>query len=284
MQLTEHFYPLLLFLPLAAASLSLWSIVIQVRFATPLFAPRSAALPKNSLVLIATGLLLVMLQILLPAIFFQLNPIGPDASELSRNLYKVRAGVAVDFSMLAIGFLAIVPLLRDERRLIGLHLENPKAQCQSGVVGFTLAILPVALIVAAVAYFKTPDQIHSLLQLIQKEPSFEVIAWSVLSAVVAAPLSEELLYRVLFQEGLIVAGYSPRLVIPGVAIFFCLNHANPNDPSSFLQTLPLLPLALLLGWVYHSRNSYLASVLMHMLFNTFNILILLATLIENPPA
>ena len=75
------------------------------------------------------------------------------------------------------------------------------------------------------------------------------------AAVIAAPLAEEMLYRVLLQQGFIVAGNPPRLVILGVAIFFCLNHANPTDPSSFLQTLPLLPLALLLGWVEHLRET-----------------------------
>jgi membrane protease YdiL (CAAX protease family) len=145
-------------------------------------------------------------------------------------------------------------------------------------MGFTLSILPVALLVAAVAPFKKPEQLHGMLQLLQNDPSAELVTWIIVSAVIAAPLSEELLYRVLFQEGLIVAGYSPRLVIFGVAIFFCLNHANPNDPSSFLQTLPLFPLALLLGWVYHLRNSFLACVLIHMLFNTVNILLLLSSL------
>lgn len=279
MQLTEHFYPMLIFLPLAAASLSLWTIVIRVRFAMPLFARRAEALPKESPVLIVTALLLVVMQVLLPAIFVQLIPIDRDAPELVKNLYRVRTGVATDFAMLAIGLMVILPLLRDERRLIGLHLENTKSQCFLGIMGFTLSILPVALLVAAVAPFKKPEQLHGMLQLLQNDPSAELVTWIIVSAVIAAPLSEELLYRVLFQQGLIVAGYSPRLVIPGVAIFFCLNHANPNDPSSFLQTLPLLPLALLLGWVYHLRNSYLACVLIHMLFNTFNILILLATLI-----
>ena len=63
MQLTEHFYPMLIFLPLAAASLSLWTIVIRVQFQMPLFAPRADALPKESPVLIVTALLLVVIQV-----------------------------------------------------------------------------------------------------------------------------------------------------------------------------------------------------------------------------
>ncbi|HSG70821.1 MAG TPA: hypothetical protein VLA12_10425, partial [Planctomycetaceae bacterium] len=189
MQLTEHLYPLLLFLPFAAASLGVWVYLIRVRFAMPLFAPRAESLPKASPVLIVTALLLVVMQVLLPAIFVQLNPIAQNSPELAENLYKVRTGVATDFAMLAIGLMVILPLLRNDRRLIGLHLENPKSQCFSGIMGFTLSILPVALLVAAVAPFKKPEQLHGMLQLLQNDPSAELITWIIVSAVIAAPLS-----------------------------------------------------------------------------------------------
>ena len=277
MSFLENLLPVLLIGVPLAISLWVWVETLRAKFQTPLLLPRSEPLPSRTAILFGAGLLVTLLQIaLVPGILLLINPDLAKRGEefnIDLQLFAIRAGVGVDVAILLIGLIAVCQLTPDNRRLVGFHNNQRNSQIQAGMRGFVLSLLPVFLLVLAVSYFRKEEHLHEMLQLIQKEPSFEVIAWTVCSAVIAAPLAEEMLYRVLFQQGLIAAGHPPRIVIPGVALYFCLNHGNPNDPSSYLQTLPLLPLALILGWVYHLRNSFLACVLIHMLFNAFNIMI-----------
>jgi membrane protease YdiL (CAAX protease family) len=47
-------------------------------------------------------------------------------------------------------------------------------------------------------------------------------------------------------------------------------------PSPPLCSVALVPLALVLGYVYYRSNSYLAAVIVHALFNALNVFISLA--------
>jgi membrane protease YdiL (CAAX protease family) len=273
---------LLVFIPIAI-SLGMWGAALRNHLEISLMAARREPLPRRTAVLFGAALLVTLLQmILVPLIVRAIRPdfsAPPSEFNASRALFGVRVGVGVDAAVLLAGLLAIAMRPRDDRRWIGFHRDQPRTQLRYGLIGFGFSLFPVYLLVLAVSPFKKPEHLHGMLQLIQAQPSFEVLAWTIGSAVIAAPLAEEMLYRVLFQQGLIALGHPPRLVILGVAAFFCLNHANPHDPASFLQTLPLLPLALILGWVVYLRNSFLACVVIHMLFNAFNILISLVSLI-----
>jgi membrane protease YdiL (CAAX protease family) len=85
------------------------------------------------------------------------------------------------------------------------------------------------------------------------------VFWIVLSAAFLAPLTEELLYRVLLQ-GWAQSHLAPWQAIVASSFVFVAQH-------SMSDWLPLLPLALILGYVYHRRRSYLAVVVLHALFN-----------------
>jgi membrane protease YdiL (CAAX protease family) len=81
-----------------------------------------------------------------------------------------------------------------------------------------------------------------------------------LAVAVVAPLSEELLFRVVLQ-GWLTERISATVAVPVVAIVFAAVHG-------WRDGLALLPLALILGYVFARRRSYLAVVTTHALFNS----------------
>ena len=90
-----------------------------------------------------------------------------------------------------------------------------------------------------------------------------------ISAVLVAPWAEEMAFRVIMQRSLLRI-FSPSLSILLTAVAFCAIHPSWQD------AVALLPLAIVLGVTYHRTGSYLAVVLIHMLFNAVNILSMMA--------
>lgn len=180
-------------------------------------------------------------------------------SELMNLNTQINAGLSLLVILIAAVFISTRPA--DERREVGFRADDLRGQVWFGLQGFLLALIPVYLLVMAVSPWKqTEDAVHPLLRLVEDGYLF----WPIVSAVLIAPLQEELIYRVFLQEGLVAAGYPIERALPAVAIFFCINHSFPD-------MIPLVPLALLFGATLHYRRSFLACVLMHMLFNGFNI-------------
>ncbi len=159
--------------------------------------------------------------------------------------------------------LMLIALLAGSGRLsaadFGLKWKPLTGQLHDGWFGFKLTILPMTVALAMTIPLKTPELQHPLLKLLAHDPDHVKLALIVFLAVVIAPLSEELIFRVILQSTLsrIVR---PRLAILAVAVFFSAVH-GPVD------ALTLLPLALVLGSVFHRRHSYLAVVVIHGLFN-----------------
>jgi membrane protease YdiL (CAAX protease family) len=98
----------------------------------------------------------------------------------------------------------------------------------------------------------------------------ETVAWITIAVLVAAPLCEELLFRMILQ-GWLQDRVAPATAVIAVAFAFAAIHAN-----SWPDPLPLIPLSLILGYVYYRRRSYLANVVMHALFNGMNLLMALS--------
>ena len=115
--------------------------------------------------------------------------------------------------------------------------------------------------------FKSEKTQHPLLRLLSDSPTLESILWSVAAAVVVAPLVEELLFRVVLQ-GWLKTVIAPRWAIGITSVLFGFVHGFPD-------AIPLVVLAIVLGYVYQQRNSYAAVVTMHGLFNAFNLTLLL---------
>ena len=141
----------------------------------------------------------------------------------------------------------------------GLKWQPLLSQLRDGWFGFKLAILPMAVSMALTTPLRTRDSQNPLLRLLADRPEYVTLALIVFIAAVLAPLSEELIFRVILQ-GTLTTVMPARLAIPIVAVAFSAVH-GPVDG------LALLPLALVLGCVFHRRHSYLSVVVIHGLFN-----------------
>lgn len=154
--------------------------------------------------------------------------------------------------------------------LVELHDPFPTQWAELQLAGraFLAALLPVFAVnfVVQGLGFRDPEKQHLLFQFLKAFPSATAMAWVVLTAVFLAPLVEELLFRVILQNWLTRKLGASRAV-PLVAIAFALMHWSPGRPDHW----PLLPLALILGYVYERRRRYLTCVAVHALFNACNL-------------
>lgn len=157
----------------------------------------------------------------------------------------------------------------------GFHLNNVWQQVADGVLGFAAAVLPVLAVWLLTLPWRNSRNSHGLLQLLEQDRSVATVTWIVLAAVVLAPLVEELIYRVVLQTWLQRIA-PPREALVAVAVIFAAVHRLPD-------AVPLLPLALILGYVYQQRRCFLSVVLLHMLFNAANLALAMLT-IPSPAA
>lgn len=143
----------------------------------------------------------------------------------------------------------------------GIAWRPAGRQWTAGLIAVTLAWLPVFLVLFATQYagLRTEERAHSVLRMLSAAPSWETWIWASVSAVVFAPIVEELLFRVILQSWLVQQlGLGWGLAI--ASVLFAAVHTFPDS-------LALIPLALMFGYLYHRRFSYLAVVIAHALFN-----------------
>jgi uncharacterized protein len=143
----------------------------------------------------------------------------------------------------------------------GINTVDTPSQIAAGVKGFVASWIPVAviLLIAAQLNLRTEEGQHSFFKVLEDHPGATTIFWIFLAAVILAPLAEELVYRVVLQ-GWLQTWTSPITAIVLVAVVFSLVHG-------WRDALPLLPLALILGYVYNRTYSYWTVVTIHLLFN-----------------
>jgi membrane protease YdiL (CAAX protease family) len=160
----------------------------------------------------------------------------------------------------------VIPLVsreQPETASLGFHLDGWPQQIWLGVVGFLVCVAPVIAAWSTTLPWRTKTSQHGLLQLLEQDDSLVALAWIVLAAVVLAPLLEELMYRVILQTWLQRIA-PPREALIAVAVVFAAVHRLPD-------AVPLLPLALILGYLYQQTRSFLTVVVTHMLFNATNL-------------
>ena len=134
-----------------------------------------------------------------------------------------------------------------------------------GIVGFLACLLPTLIVFQATLPFRPENLMHPLLKLIGEDQTGQVLITVTISAVLVAPWVEELMFRVILQRTLL-NHLSPSFSILLTALAFCAIHPSWQD------AVGLAPLALVLGVTYHRTGSFLAVVVIHMLFNAYNIL------------
>jgi len=199
------------------------------------------------------------LMFLMLVLFFRLLPVEPS----SRPVQDVTAGDLARLAIVNFGLALVLPgiLVSGPRplRAFGIRADGLMEQIRDGVWGFLLSLLPMIPFLIATAPFRTRETQNSLLRLLADDPTPGTIALIALLAVVIAPLFEEMVFRVVLQ-GWLSTVVSPAVSIPVTALIFAGIHGT-------IDGIALIPLALVLGWVFHRRHSYVSVLVIHGLFN-----------------
>jgi membrane protease YdiL (CAAX protease family) len=154
-------------------------------------------------------------------------------------------------------------------RGLGLSMRHSLWDTVRGVVGY-LTIMPICIglfLLVGWLFKRTAADEHPLLVLLG-EGGLSV-GWQVLivvSAVVLAPVAEELMFRGLLQSALRRAGAGPWLAIACASVVFAGSHfTQPKDMPA------LAALAVALGYNYERTGRLYPSMLMHAVFNAVSI-------------
>lgn len=169
-------------------------------------------------------------------------------------------------------FLILLPLLavtRIERlRDFGFDLADWRQQVRLGLETGAASLLPVFLMLQATYFLRSEADQHVMLRALQDDPGLEVLGAVLLAAVISAPLLEELLFRVILL-GWLKSRFDSRLAIGVSAIAFAGVH-GPKDG------IALLPLAVMLGWLYDRQMRFVPVFTAHAFFNLWNIVLALS--------
>lgn len=204
--------------------------------------------------------------------------ISGDLDAMPPGEMTLRAmGVIIIGSTIA-GAVAAIALLRViTQRTPDLGFRIRRTDPLWGLAAF-LAALPVILLTSNVAGIidtliagEPPDEIaHNTLRLMVGAKGS--MWWWVTTAgvIFGAPIAEELLYRGFFQSSLVALTRSRWLSIGVTSVVFALVHVGTAD----LQALPsLFVLSIALGVAFERKGRIGVPIVMHALFNLFNVLI-----------
>lgn len=174
------------------------------------------------------------------------------------------------FSTVVVGWLTTNYAARKVRLSDFGLASSPSGWFRDALLGVLAcgAMLPIVYVVNAVviALLGQPS-VHPAIESLMNKPRTETVLSAALLAVVLAPVFEELAFRVLLQgwlERRWDRGAWPPIVLSAVA--FGLAHTNQG-----YAPIPIIVLALGLGYVYRQTHSYPAVVAMHATFNALSL-------------
>ncbi len=133
------------------------------------------------------------------------------------------------------------------------------------------AALKLIIVLISMTIVGEPPKSHPFLEMIDAGVSISMIATILIMAVFVAPIVEELQFRVIVLGGIAQLGW-PKLALFGSSILFAFAHGFPDS-------IALIPLAIGLGYTYLRRRSYVTVMLVHFLFNAFNMVLALVGLL-----
>ena len=169
--------------------------------------------------------------------------------------------------------LVLLPILmgNDVRRLtaLGFGLANWRRQLADGLETALASVFPVLVVLLATSPFRSEEQTHEFLRLLQEDASPQAFGAVLLAAVVLAPLLEELLFRVILLEWL-KTHMTAREAITVSSVAFAVVHGP-------LDGVALLPLAILLGCLYDAKRSFWSVFVAHGCFNLWNIVLTMSS-------
>lgn len=170
----------------------------------------------------------------------------------------------------------LVYLLLPRAPAAGLRPRAGDAPRAGGAFLLTLpVVLSVGALASAAAYWITgepPDAIaHSTLAEIREQRHNPWVAAVIAGAVLGAPLWEEFTYRVFLQSGLARVLKDRLLAVVLASVAFALVHRVGASPVPWHAVVAIFVLGLSCGIAYERTGRPGVPVLMHALFNAFNI-------------
>ena len=166
---------------------------------------------------------------------------------------------------------------RDGLTAFGLVSLHPWRDVAAGVLALLAAgpmVMGVAVLMAAASMLwveKPPLAQHEMLRVVMEAGGGSWPVWTMLvSAVVIAPLVEEVIYRGLVQTALLnLGGVQKRWSVVLIsACWFTLIHTS----VSWQGLAGLFVLAMVLAWLYERHRSLWPGIVLHMGFNAVNFL------------
>ena len=231
------------------------------------------------------------------AVYIVMMTVGMVATLLSERLFAGDPLASKGCATLATYTLTVAGVLmalRALRRLSAVADAAPEragvfalrfADVPRGVLAFVLAapvIVAVSLLAVLAARWasgKAPEPVaHDLLRLILDNRA-NPWAWALAgSAVLGAPIVEEVMYRGLLQSAILRGTARPRASIALTSAFFALAHLPPGSGVPYHALATLFVLSLCMGVAYELSRSLCVPVVMHVCFNAANVAVALLTL------
>jgi membrane protease YdiL (CAAX protease family) len=150
---------------------------------------------------------------------------------------------------------------------------RPLQDIALGVYGFAAASIVIYPLMLLLTRWIKYD--HPIMQAVEREPGIDVLLIATMSAVVVAPIAEELIFRVLFQGWLerqrrfwretksILPGLNRHTgpILVSASVFGLAHYGNGPAP------IPLFFLGLFLGYLYQRTHRLLPCVTLHVCVN-----------------
>ena len=247
--------------------------------------------------------------------FIQVFVPSPTIEQSSSSVF---VSSALEFAMMQLSFVAIAILWLDyarnaDERDLGIpeSLDQLLSDIVVGVFGCVFALLPVFLVNLSLVKFFEVQETHPMVERLMKSSSPEMLWAAFVAAVIAAPIFEEFVFRVLLQGWLesvedeelhfdatereVVGDNPPEsnpIRRPAIGWMDLLPHGwLPIIISSVLfglahmghgiAPIPLVLLGIVLGYVYQRTHRIIPCIVIHALFNCFSMALLWLSL-SNP--
>ena len=192
----------------------------------------------------------------------------PDLTAAQKQFYSF---VIFGGSLHIVGLILIHFFLR-HHELTWSEFLGPARPGFGRAIALGVAVLAVALPLTLGLNGLCEFLLTQLFGKVEMQPTMKILESSIslpqrvyfgLSAIVLAPLLEEILFRAILYRGIKQRGH-PRLALWGSSLLFATIH------FSVLTFVPLTVLAIILALLYEKANHLAAPVITHSLFNAAN--------------
>lgn len=249
------------------ASLAVWGMIIERLFTGEPLVSRSVPVtrPRPWLAILLT-IAWVGFSCLSQLMKIDQPPVAEKFNE-KQALFLLAFNLLLQVTTTCVLLVCLTRLGEQRLTRFGIDGRQPDEAIGTGLLGYLAAVIPVILMNVAMSSFRTEDNQHLFLQILSSQKSVLLVALMIGSAVIMAPLEEELMYRVILQ-GTLQRYLSPTASIVISSSLFSAVHGFPD-------AVGLFPLALILGFLYWRTGSYWAVVTTHAAFNGVTVLLTL---------